>query len=576
MQVPLLAELSRRRVFRALVGYGIVAFAVLQVLEPVMHGLHWPEAVLSYAVVALAIGFPLVMMLAWIFDVKASGSSQLAPAADTGRKRFWLTLGLAGIGVFVAGPGLIYYFAARAQKQRRPVPIAAPSIAVLPFVNMSSDRETEYFSDGITEELINSLSNVDGLRVVSRTAVFALKGKTLGIDQLGSQLKANLLLEGSVRREGNALRITAQLIDVADGYHLWSKSYDREVRGIFALEDEIARSIAGTLQRKLVRQEAAKPATSSQEAHDLYLKGRYFLNKRNLEAFRKAAGFFEHAIQVDPEYALAYTGLADAIALRTIYDAVPGSELSAMAKIAARKALDLDPGLAEAHTSLANIASNEWDWPTALEEFRAAIELKPDYATARQWYAETLAYMGRLQEAEREIQRALELDPTSLIINTVAGSFRALARDYDGALERFGKTLDMEPGFDRARWGVVHIYMLQGRLADAIRELEDIRSATPVELLGTRGRIAALMGRRAEAVGALHELERISRREYVRPIDPALISIALGDYDRAFALLQKGCMDRDASMLYVKLAPVLDTVRSDPRFTKLLECMRLE
>jgi len=576
VQLPLLAELNRRRVFRALVGYGIAAFAVLQVLEPVMHGLHWSEAVLSYSVVALALGFPLVVTLAWIFDVRGGGIERTAPAVAAGLKRVPLALVLTCIGVLAAAPGVLYYFVVRGPGQVRTVSPAAPSIAVLPFVNMSSDKETDYFSDGITEELINSLANIDGLRVVSRTAVFALKGKTLGVDQIGSQLNVNTLLEGSVRREGNALRVTAQLINVADGYHLWSKSYDRELKSLFAVEDEIARSIAQTLQRKLVRRVALKPSTSSLEAHDLYLKGRYFWNKRNLDAFRKAAEHFEHAIQVDPEYALAYSGLADAIALRIDYDVVPAADLVPKARAAAQRALEFDPGLAEAHTSLGNLAWHEWDWTTAVREFRTAIELKPDYATARQWYAETLTSMGRVDEAKAEVARALQADPTALIINSVAANIQMFSGDYDGALERFRKTLEMDPGFDQARGGLIGVYLLKARYADAATELEKVRSWPAMGVLGARAQISAYAGRRTEALQLLRDLEEQSRHVYVPPSISAWVYVALGDADGAFAFFEKGCAEHDAGLLNIKVAPCTEPLRSDPRFKKLLNCMHLE
>src|SRR3954471_2576527 len=270
MSVPLLAELKRRRVFRALIGYALVAFAVLQIIEPVMHGMHWPDGVLSYVVLALAAGFPVTVLAAWIFDLQGGRIERTAGPRLEARR--WLLLGI--IGVAAAAPGLIWYFGFRAR------PAISPSIAVLPFVNISSDKENEYFSDGITEELINMLANVDGLRVASRTAVYALRGKSEGIQQIGAELKVGTLLEGSVRREGNALRVTAQLINVSDGYHLWSKSYDRELKGIFAVEDEIARSIADALQRKLV---PVEKAVTSNQALDSYMRGRYFWNMRSLQ-----------------------------------------------------------------------------------------------------------------------------------------------------------------------------------------------------------------------------------------------------------------------------------------------------
>src|SRR5713101_2555479 len=288
------AELKRRRVFRALVGYAIAAFAVLQIIEPIMHGLHWPESALSYVVVALATGFPAVVGLAWIFDVKAGRIERTAPAQPM---RARLALFLVGIGLLAAAPGLFYYFVLRSP---RPAPAAEQldSIALVPFVNMSSDKENEYFSDGVTEELINALANIPGSRVASRTSVFALKGKGLDARQIGEKMGVKTLLEGSVRREGNALRVTAQLISVDDDVHLWSQTYDRELKSIFALEDEIARSIAQALRRRLAGGESAalvKPATSNQEAHDLYLRGQYFKERRTAESLRKAAAYFEQA-----------------------------------------------------------------------------------------------------------------------------------------------------------------------------------------------------------------------------------------------------------------------------------------
>src|SRR5215831_12240366 len=292
------AELKRRRVVRTLVGYGIASFAVLQIIEPVMHGAHWPEIVLSYVVAGLAAGFPIVIGLAWVFDVKAGRIERTAPAAaGTGLRGVRLALLLAGIGVLAAAPGLGWYFFFRsdtrivARKDGQPAGAAErKSIAVLPFVNMSSDRENEYFSDGITEELINALANVDGLRVASRTSAFAFKGKDFDVRQIGDKLNVGAVIEGSVRRDGDRLRITAQLINVADDYHVWSKAYDRELKNIFALEEDIARSIADALQRKLV---AVKVPTTNLDAHDLYLRGLYSLNRRTSPGLAKAAEYFE-------------------------------------------------------------------------------------------------------------------------------------------------------------------------------------------------------------------------------------------------------------------------------------------
>src|SRR5499427_4289409 len=385
------AELKRRRVVRTLVGYGIASFAVLQIIEPVMHGLHWPETVLSYVVVALAAGFPIVITLAWAFDVKAGRVERTAPAAaGLGLRGIRLALLLVGIGVLAAAPGLAWYFFFRsdtrivARRDGEPARAAEPkSLAVLPFVNMSGDKDNEYFSDGMTEELISALANVEGLRVASRTSSFAFKGKNLSIRKIGEELTVGAVLEGSVRREGDRLRITAQLINVADDNHIWSKTYDRELKSLFALEEDIARSIAEALQRKLV---AVKPATTNLDAHDLYLRGLYFLNRRTASALAKAVEYFEQAIAQDPRYALAYVGLADATQLRVEYDAVAPAEVLPRAKAAAQRALALDPALAEAHTSMGSIYAYDYEFPAALQEYRTALALKPDYPTAHHWY----------------------------------------------------------------------------------------------------------------------------------------------------------------------------------------------
>ncbi|HYV67446.1 MAG TPA: tetratricopeptide repeat protein [Myxococcales bacterium] len=577
MEHPLLAELSRRRVFRALIGYGIAAFALLQIIEPVMHGLHWPDAVLSYIVVGLALGFPVVVTLAWIFDVKAGRIERTAAATGrwTGAR---LAVLLLGIGIGAALPGVLYYFFLRAPARGGTGSsiAASPSIAVIPFLNLSHDQANEYFSDGITEELINALANIDGLRVASRTSAFALKGSKLGARQIGAELNVENLLEGSVQREGNALRVTAQLIKVSDGYHLWAQTYDRELKSIFALEDEIARSIAQALQRKLIRAEGVKPSTTSLEAHDLYLRGRYFWNKRSLEAFRKAEEYFEQAIRKDPGFSLAYAGLGDVIALRLEYDVVRASEVLPKAKEATLKALELDPDLAEAHASLGNILGHDYDWPAALAEFRKAIKLKPGYATARQWHAETLAQLGRLPEAKAEIAAALEADPTSLIINTVSANFLYFDRDYDRALERYRKTLEMDPDFEYARTAMITLHLARAQYVEAAAELHELRSWPALFVLGQRGLIDAMAGRRPEALHSLRELEQRSKSEYIPPSLPGFILLETGDKDRGFAFLLQGCDERDPGLLSVKVDPVLDRHRSDGRFAKLLKCMHID
>jgi serine/threonine-protein kinase len=569
--LPLLAELNRRRVFRALVVWGIVAFAVLQIIEPVMHGLHWPDAVLSYVVVALAIGFPVVVGLAWIFDVKAGRIERTAPAQPM---RVRLALVLVGIGLLAAAPGLLYYFALRSPRSA-PVAEQLESIAVVPFVNMSSDRENEYFSDGVTEELINALANVPGLRVASRTSVFTLKGKGLDARQIGEKLGVKTLLEGSVRREGNALRVTAQLINVDDDVHLWSQTYDRELKSIFAVEDEIARSIAQTLRRRLADGGSAalvKPSTSSQDAHDLYLRGQYFKERRTGESLRKATTFFEQAIEKDPGYALAYVGLSDSMALRELYDAVPASTARPKAKQAALRALELEPRLAEAHGALANVALMDYDWSAGERALRRAIELKPEYAEAHHWLATTLAFTGRVREARSEADQAVRLDPASLIRNLLVGIVAFWDRDFRGAEAAFKRTLEMDPGFPLAHSFLGELYACQGRYADAETEFKtgvSFRQEEP-------GLVYALAGRREDALRAIQQLEQRAEREYVSPARLGLIWVALGEKERGYALLNESCAAGSSAMRSLKVNPIYDFMRADPQFKSLLKCFNLE
>src|SRR5882724_8569936 len=322
MSAVLLAELKRRRVFRALVAYAIVVFAILQVVEPIMHGLALPDWTLSFVIIALGLGFPVVLVLAWLFDVSAAGVERTAPLQPSDTVRFGrarLALLVPAMAVLAAAPAAVWYLVSRtgAMRARPSVSPVTASVAVLPFVNLSRDKEDEYFSDGFTEEIINALANVAGVRVVSRTSAFAFKGKSLSIRKIAEELAVGSVLEGSVRREGSQLRVVAQLINAADGYHLWSKTYDRELHNVFAVEDELARSIAVALRPQLLK--GASPLvqqpTSSMDAHDLYLKGRHHWNKRTGEDLRKAIALFQQALELDQAYALAHAGLADSYLL---------------------------------------------------------------------------------------------------------------------------------------------------------------------------------------------------------------------------------------------------------------------
>src|SRR5437868_52187 len=452
MSVALLAELKRRRVFRALAAYAIVAFAVLQVIEPVIHGLRLPDWTLSFAVVALGVGLPIVLVLAWIFDLGPGGIERIgamdgeAGSRLTGRR---VALLLAAAGIVAAAPLIAWHFAkardggpSSSNEVRTP---AGASVAVLPFVNMSPQKDDEYFSDGITEEVINALANVEGVRVVSRTSAFAFKGKNLSVRKIGEELAVATVLEGSVRRQGNDVRIVAQLINAADGYHLWSKTYDRKLENVFAVEDELARSITDALRPQLLKDvpPLVSQATSSTEAHDLYLRGRHFWNRRTADDLKRAGTLFRQALEVDPRYALAHAGLADSYALLAEYSPARPADVLPQASEHARKALQLDPALAEPHATLGLVAMDRYDWSGAEQEFKRAIELRSGYATAHQWYALLLATLGRFAEARVEAEQAVRLDPASLVVNNMLGLVFYASGDYPRSIGALRRTLDL-------------------------------------------------------------------------------------------------------------------------------------
>jgi serine/threonine-protein kinase len=578
--VSLFGEFKRRRVFRALIGYGIAAFAVLQIVEPIMHALHWPDAVLSYVVVALAVGFPIVVTLAWIFDVNA-GRLERTGSAATNLRGVQLALVLVGIGALAAAPGLIWNFFLRDRAPAQPPAVAGtatPSIAVLPFVNMSRDSGDEYFSDGITEEIINALANVEGLHVASRTSAFAFKGKNVSVRKIGEELGVGTVLEGSVRRDGNALRIVAQLVSVGNGYHLWSKTYDRDLKNIFALEDELARSIASALQPRLVPTQArplVREATASVEAHDLYLRGRHFWNKRTADGLTRSIALFQRAVDLDPGFALAHVGLADAYGLLGEYGAISATEGDARAKVHALKALEIDDSIAEAHASLSLVLDRDYDWASSERELKRAIELKPGYAMAHHWYAVILSCQGRIDEARAQTGIGLQLDPTSLILNMAVGVTSYENRQYDAATEQLKQTLELDPAFPVARHYLSLAYTQKGRFADALAVLDKVTEPTP-RYVGLRAYVLATSGDKATARRLLAELEQRSKNEYVQPGVLASIHMALGDTDRAFAFLDKAYAERDWSLRELKMNPMWDPIRPDPRFGALLKRVNLE
>jgi serine/threonine protein kinase/Tfp pilus assembly protein PilF len=455
----------------------------------------------------------------------------------------------------------------------------AASIAVLPFVNRSSDRENEYFSDGLSEELINALAKVPGLHVASRTSAFAFKGREEDIRRIGEQLGVRAVLEGSVRKAGPKIRIVAELVSTADGYTLWSETYEREMQDVFAVQDEIARAIVGVLKLKLVEKEPTslvERATENLDAYQLYLKGRYCWNKRTAEGMRQAIGFFQQAIDSDPTYAEAYGGMAASHVLAGHFEHGVEFPRVAMpkAKTAALEALRLDGTLAEAYTALAFVRLNyDWDWTAAEQDLQRAITLKPSYATAYHWYAMLLVSMRREREALDVIARALELDPLSFATTWGAAWVYHYTGRFEEATRLCRKVLEMESNFLKARLQIGQAYAAMGQFDDALAELERAISLSPgsPRTLMALGYAYGAAGRSAEAQGILEQLlRRRSEQECVFPDYVASVYAGLGDVDAALQWLEKAYEERSSRLVVLHLDPMFSLLRPHPRFTDLL------
>ncbi|PYP00552.1 MAG: hypothetical protein DMD61_03695 [Gemmatimonadetes bacterium] len=481
-------------------------------------------------------------------------------------------------------PTVAEFVAALQREQPSPGAIGSVigrSIAVLPFVNASPDRENEYLSDGITDELINALAKVEGLRVASRTSVFALKGKPQDVRAIGALLGAAWVLEGTLRRAGERLRITAQLSSTEDGQLLWSERYDRTLADVFAIQEEIARTIVDTLRVTSFADFAApspKRYTESIAAYGLYLRGRFAWNTRTQEGITEAIRYFEQAIAEDPRYAPAYTGLADSYALQLDYRSVPVAEGFALAKQYARKALELDETVAEAHASLAwSVFIYDWDWEAAGQEFRRAVELDPRYATAHQWYAFWFAAHGRLEEALVEAHTALELDPASVSIRRTVGWLCYYARRYDQARYHLARAIAMNPTAAETYRILGLVFAYQGDWAEAERVLREGMTLPGAATYTTAalGYVLARTGKRAEAEGLLADLEAQRRVDYVSPVAFATLYIGLDDPQHALDWMERALEERRGWLAYLRVNPLLDPLRGEPRFQALIDKMRL-
>jgi len=453
-------------------------------------------------------------------------------------------------------------------------------LAVLPFENFTGDTSQDYFSDGMTEEMIARLGSLDPqhLGVIARTSVMQYKHNRKALDQIGRELGVQYALEGSVRRDSGRLRITVQLIQVRDQTHLWARQYDREPGNLLAIQGEIAQEIANEIQSRIGSNERIKSAhlaslpPSESAAYELYLKGRFFSNKRTAQGLQQASEYFQQAVAKDPAYAEAYAGLAESYALMGGYTGSPEIEFIPKARAAVQRALELDERLPEAHTALAVIAQNyDWDWATAEKEYRRAIQLNPNYATGHHWYAECLALQGRFGEAFPEIESARQLDPLSLIIATDYGAILYFSRQYDRAIDQFRGVLDMEPNFPRAHM-LVWAYTQKGLFADALADAEALRLRDDSQPWSW-AMIAYASGRAGDQTRAKLALQRLEQLEKHRTLDSlsfAVAYIGVGDNDKALAWLEKAYAEHSSSLTALKVDPTYDPLRSDPRFQELV------
>ncbi|HEX7313566.1 MAG TPA: tetratricopeptide repeat protein [Pyrinomonadaceae bacterium] len=454
------------------------------------------------------------------------------------------------------------------------------SLAVMPMINESNDAEVEYLSDGITECIINSLTQLTQVRVIASSLVFRYKGQDIDALRVGRELGADTVLVSRLLVWGNVFVVRAELIEVRTGWQLWVKRYHIPLSDILEMQDEVSLSVADKLNVQLTeekKQQLRKYFTEKPEAYQAYLKGRYYWNKRTVAGYEKAIEHFQEAIAIDPDYALAYSGLADSYVSYDFYGIIPPWETSPKAKAAAIKALSIDETLAEAHTSLACVKMMyEQDWSAAESEFQKAIDLDWRYAHAHTWYSHFLMAMGRVEDSLAESLLALKLDPLNDSVNQYLGWHYIHARQFDRAISQLEKTLTYNPNFFLARMTLGMAYTQIGEFSKAVTEFQAARQldTSPV-ILGFLGHAHAMAGEREAARGVLAELEELSKRGYVPPYSVGLIYTALGETPRAFEWFEKASEVNDAWMKLIKVTPEVDTLRSDLRFADLLRRLNL-
>jgi TolB-like protein len=584
------AELKRRNVYKVAVAYAVVGWLLIQITTQVFPFFEIPNWGVRLIVLIVALGLPIALMLAWAFELTPEGVKR-TETADAIRQRprgsFWIyivTIGAAlSIGLFLFGRYTAQRSISNTTGAAEPLPagqviqqpVAEKSLAVLPFANLSGNPENAYFAAGIQDEIITRLAKIGELKVVSCLSTQRFKSSPDDLPAIAKQLGVANVLQGSVQRSADQVRVNVQLVKAETDTHLWADTFDRKLTDVFQIESDVAKTIAEKLQAKLTGSEqraiSANP-TESLEAHQLYLQGRYLWNGRTGQNLKKALGYFQQAVEKDPGYALAYTGISDSCALIPVYGAGTPREYYPRAKAAAEKARELDDTLGEAHTSLANVFFRYLELAQSAREFERSIELNPNYPTAHQWYGRlTLLALGQFDRAIAEVKRAVEIDPVSPIGHTDLATVYMAARRYDEAIAQLRNVLQLDPDFYWAHRQLGLALELKGTPDEAIGEYQRASALNDdPRVLAFVAHAKASMGRKTEAREILAQLATAMKTRYVSGYSFAVIYLALGEKDQALDWLEKDAREQTGFEInFIKVDPYLDLLRGDPRFEAL-------
>jgi len=575
------AELKRRNVYKVAVAYAIVGWLLVQVATQVFPFLEIPNWVVRLVIVLVAAGFPIALIIAWAFELTPEGIKRTedvdSQAGAISHNRTWIYVVVIGAAISMALFFLGRYTAGSKTPTAAPNELSAKSIAVLPFDNLSRDPDNAFFAEGVQDEILTRLAKVADLKVIARTSTQKFKSAPENLPEIAKQLGVMHILEGSVQKANDQVRVNVQLVNAMTNAHLWAEIYDRKLTDIFAVESDIAKTIADTLQAKLTgseKQMMASQPTTDTTAYESYHKGRSLWEKRTGDNIPKAIEFYEQAIGRDPNYALAYAGLANAYVLLPYYTGARRSDSLTKAKEAALKALQLDPNGAEAHAALGKLNFFQMDLAGSMREYQRAIELNPNYATAHQWFGnDSLVSLGRFDEAIAAGKRAVELDPLSPIINADLGVTLYLARRYDDAIQQLRKTLAIDPSFFYAHYNLGVALQLKGDLPAAISEYDKARQLSDDSFaMALLGAAKGLAGDKNAAEQALKNLDQTTPNQEPDEYSRALLFLSLNNKDEALHCIERAVASRDGSSLtWIKVDPLLDPLRGDPRFEVLVQ-----